>query len=252
MLFLGIRALIDHDEDVLRSRLEDARRHFPRSKLIAAICGEQPSAAITGLCDDVLYYGEKPMGFTHPWHLLIKYSQDCGADELILCDGDDQFIFSELGRVYDTAEDCDAIIPIRRKKSLFFSDECIDRVLMEECENMLFRAACPNLLKDPQPGAIFLLTSKAIASLSLEAVPSWIGDIAATAQLLRSGCTIKEYEIDIREQSKTNMTLERELLKIRQMERYFGQSLLDVLPARARYAQVKRCYEDYLHDRPCG
>ncbi len=126
MLFLGIRALIKGDENVLRSQFEDARLYFPGSKLILAVCGEEPSAALGGLCDAVLYYSEKPMGLTLPWHLLVEYAQNHGAERLILCDGDDQFIFSELKRVYDAARDCDAVIPIRTKKSLFFCDECLD------------------------------------------------------------------------------------------------------------------------------
>jgi hypothetical protein len=251
MLFLGFRALIDRDEGVLCSQLGDARRYFPGSRLVAAVCGDRPSEAVTGLCDDVLYYSEKPLGITLPWHHLIEHAKGHGAGELLLCDGDDQFIFSELRRVYDMANGRDAIVPVRRKKSLFFQDDCIDRVLIEECENLLFRAACPNTLRDPQPGALFLMTGKAIACLSMETVPSWIADLAATAQLLGNGCTIAEPEIDIREQGKTHMTLGRELLKIRQMERYFGVSFLEAIPDNARYTQVRRCYESYLHDRPC-
>jgi hypothetical protein len=252
MRLIGFRALIDKDEEVLLSQIRDARHFFPGFSVIVAACGDRPSSMVLDVCDDVLYYGEKPRGFTYPWSLLVKYAQDCGAGELILCDGDEQFIFSELRRAYDSAGECDAVIPVRRKKPLFFSDTCIDRVLMEECENMLFRAACPNMLKDPQPGALILRTRKAISCIDLEAAPSWIGDIVATSELIKSGCLIKEIEIDVRDQAKTNVTLERELLKIMQMERYFGERLLDVISDKARYAKVRRCYEDYLHDRPCG
>lgn len=252
MRLIGFRALIKKDEYVLLSQIKDARRIFPEFSVILAVCGDEPSSTVLDACDEVMYYGRAPRGFTYPWHLLIKYAQDYEASELILCDGDEQFIFSELRRVYDNAGECDAVMPIRRKKPLFFSDARIDRVLMEECENMLFRAACPNALIDPQPGAIMLLSRKAISCIDLEAVPSWIGDIVVTAQLIKSGCLIKELEMDVREQAKTNVTLERELLKIRQMERYFGESLLDVIPKKARYAHVRRCYEEYLHDRTCG
>ncbi len=252
MRLIGFRALIDRDEEVLLSQIRDARHFFPGFRVIAAVCGDRPSSMVLDVCDDVLYYGEKPHGFTYPWHLLVKYAQDNGAGELILCDGDEQFIFSELRRAYDNAGECDAVMPVRRKKPLFFSDVSMDRVLMEECENMLFRVACPNTLKDPQPGAVILRTRKAISCIGLEAAPSWIGDLVATSHLIKSGCHIREVEVDVRHQAKTNVTLERELIKIMQMERYFGERLLDVLPHKARYAHVIRCYEDYLHDRPCG
>lgn len=248
MLFLGIRALIHNDEDILLSQLEDARSCFPDSHIVLAVCCDPPSTRIKGMCDEILYYSDTPKGLTLPLHLLIQYAQDHGADELILCDGDDQFIFSELRRIYDMAHGStyDAVIPIRNRKSLFFCDDSLDRVLIEDCENLLFRAACPNMLKDPQPGAVFILNKKTINCLSLASVPSWIGDIVITTQLINAGRHILETTMDIREQRNTNMTLDHELLKIRQMESYFGVNLPDALPDQARYASIIRCYEDYI------
>lgn len=254
MLLIGFRVLLNGEDGVFLSQLQDARTSFPKARLIAAICGCAPSESIRSLCDDIIYYSDQPLGLTKPFDLLVEYARSHDADRLILVDGDDQFIFSELRRLYDASNrsSYDAIIPIRRKKSLFFSDDGINRVLVEDCENLIFSTACPNDLKDPQPGAIFLLTKKAISSLSLGTVPAWIGDLAVTAQLIKANCSLCELEMDIREQQMTHMTLNRELLKIRQLEHYFGVRLMDVLPDKAKYAPVKKCYSEYIHDRPCG
>ncbi|MCD1294894.1 hypothetical protein CUJ83_07770 [Methanocella sp. CWC-04] len=232
MLIIGIRALLDNDEPILLSQLTDARKHFPGAKIVLAVCGDDPSEKIKGLCDKVLYYSQKPSGLTEPLRIIIDHAKEHNANELIITDGDDQFYFSEIRRLYELGKSSgyDAVIPKRVRKSLFFQDGNYDRVLVEDCENILFRKAYPNGIKDPQPGVEIMLNRDTISCLSMENVPCWIGDIVITYLLLYNRRTITEPEIKTREQSKTHMNVEREFEKISQMQNYFGINIDEAIP----------------------
>lgn len=230
-LFIGLRGYLTGDNaDELELQCLEAKKFFPDSHLVVALCGLPAGSTVNDIADEVVHYSDRPLGLTRPFHLLVERAKSGGFDRAILTDGDSQHMFSEIRRMFDSCR-ADVIVPTRKKKSLIFSDGSdMDRIVMEELENAFFRVktGCM-LIRDPQPGLVLLMNRKALECLNLENVPSMLGDLAITRQLFENGFEIRAPEIDTRVQEKTRVSLERELGKIRELEGYFGMTLGEVV-----------------------
>lgn len=232
-LFIGLRGYLTGDnEDELELQCLEARKFFPDSRLVVALCGLPAGEKVTGLADEVVHYSGKPLGLTHPFRLLVEKAKNGTFERAILTDGDSQHVFSEIKKVFGSCR-ADAAIPTRKNKSLIFSDKGadMDRIVMEELENAFLRVKTGCMLRDPQPGLVLLMNRKALDCLNLEGVPSMLGDLAITRQLFERGFGIDGPEIETRVQDKTRVSLERELGKIRELEEYFGMTLGNVVMA---------------------
>jgi len=232
-LIIGLRAYGDEDSfKELEFQIRQSKAYFPSAFVISAICGKKAPKKVQSIIDKIIHYSDKLVGLTTPLNELIKYTKNVRANQLILTDADNQHIFSEVRKAYDEGVKvkADAVIPIRKNKNLAFSDnKVIDRITLEEVENAFLRIKTGCKLIDPQPGLIILLNQKAIRSLNLERIPSMIGDLVITDQLLREKYRIIELLVTIRRQERTLINVQREMVKVRQFEKYFGLSFKEVI-----------------------
>jgi hypothetical protein len=217
----------ENDQKVLEMQCKDARKYFPDSFIAIALCGIKMKNE--KVADKILHYSEKPIGFTSPLDILVKFAKQNNFDQLILCDGDDQHIFSELKKAYEDGlkNKVDAVLPFRKNRNLFLEDnKKIDRLILEDIENESIRLISKLDFKDMQPGTLIILNRKIIESLNFENVPAWIGDISMTTQL--KGYKVSEPEIKVREQKATTINLERIFTQMKQMEQHFNFSFLEI------------------------
>jgi len=232
-LIIGLRAYGDEDSfKELEFQIRQSKAYFPSAFVISAICGKEAPVKIQSIIDKIIHYSDNPIGLTPPLHELIKYATKAYSNQLILTDGDNQHIFSQIKMAYDEGikVKADAVIPIRKNKNLGFSDDkVIDRITLEEVENAFLRIKKGCKLIDPQPGLIILLNQKAIKSLNLEGIPSMIGDLVITDQLLRENYKIIEPPVTIRKQKRTLINVQREMVKVQQFEKYFELSFKEVI-----------------------
>lgn len=223
-LLISLRSYLTGDNlDELELQVREAKQHFPEAQILVPLCGE-PASKYVEKQAEVIHYGAKPLGLTPPLSMAIEYAKDNNFEQLILTDGDSQFPFADIRRLYawGLKNNSSAIIPVRRNKSLFFSDDKkADRVRMEERENALMRAKYPDAPPDPQPGLVLLFNNAAISALDLRKIPSMIGDLAITAQLLDAKMRIDSPEVDTRTQNKTRVSLKLEQTKLAQLEHFF-------------------------------
>ena len=236
-LIIGLRAYGEKDSfKELEFQIRQSKTYFPNTFVSSTICGKEAPTKIQSIIDKIIHYSDKMIRLTPPLHELIKYAKDKYAkdarlNQLILTGGDNQHIFSEIRRVYEEGikVKADAVIPTRKNKNLAFSDnKVIDRTL-EEVENAFLRIKTGCKLGDPQPGFIILLNQKAIQNLNLEGIPSMIGDLVITDQLLRQGYKIIEPPVTIRKQKRILINVQREMLKVKQFEKYFRLSFKEAI-----------------------
>lgn len=227
---IGLRAYKrGADESELSRQLADAREYFPNSCVAVALCGKKPSPALEKSADEIMHYSPVPVGLTRPFDLLVEHAKREGYSRCILTDGDDQHMFSEIGRICSGAKE-DALIPVRKNRSLFFNDSSsIDRLTLEEIENAFLRVRFGCMLRDPQPGLAILLDRSAIDAVDLSGIGSMIGDIVITTQVFLKGLSIGEPEIEIRPQKNTLVNLKLEFTKVFQFEAYYNLGFFEVL-----------------------
>ena len=228
-IMIGFRQYSKNEEDqkVLEMQCKDARKYFPNSYVVVALCGIK--LVNENIADKVIHYSDKPLGFTRPLYELLKFAKENNFNQLILCDGDDQHIFSELRKAYEDGlkKKSDVVLPIRKNRNLFFEGkEKIDRIVLEDLENESIRILLNIKFKDIQPGTLIVLNKKVIDNLNLENVPNWIGDFVLVEKI--KDFKVFEPEIKVREQKITTVNLGRIFTQMKELEQYFNFSFLDI------------------------
>ncbi|MFH1133470.1 MAG: glucose-1-phosphate thymidylyltransferase [Nanoarchaeota archaeon] len=230
-MIIGIRAyLTEASHDELVFQLEEARKHFPQAAIVVALCGQRPTERIAGLGATIIHYSETLIGLTEAWKILVKEAQQA-KDSLIVVDGDDQHLFSEIRRMLDENKGEKAIIPEREKRVVFLSDSQLSRSTLEDLENGFIRMRYPQCPPDPQPGLYLLLDPDVVGKLDFETVGPFVGDLALLDQLLSQGIAIKAPLIKVRPQTSTTLNLEISFHLVNDAERYFSVRFLDLIDA---------------------
>ena len=185
-LLICFRAFCKQEQDkVLQFQVDEARKHFPDAKIMVAACGTKP--VINNA--EVFYYSFKPLGLTPPWDIATDYAKKNNFDNLIMVDGDNQFIFEEIKKLYDEHQG-QVVIPERESRIIYIFDSKLDRTTLEDLENAYLRIDHNCNLKDPQPG-LYLLNKDAIHKLNFKNIDSWAGDLAFLSQLYINNIEIK-------------------------------------------------------------
>ncbi|HLC60540.1 MAG TPA: glucose-1-phosphate thymidylyltransferase [Candidatus Nanoarchaeia archaeon] len=238
---IGIRSYFTgQNADELEMQLRGARKYFPESKIVVALCGDEPTKAIKGYATKIFHYSKKPVGWTQPWKILTDYAKSSKATELIVVDGDGQHIFSEIRRIYDKNRG-KVVVPEREKRIIFLSDSEISRVTLEDLENTFLRVKYNCTLKDPQPGLFMILNRNVIYKINFNNIDPWIGDAAFLAHLYENKVKIASPKIKVRSQTTTSLNLDIVFKGIIELEKYFGISFLDIINA------MKKRPEQYLY-----
>jgi len=220
-LLICFRAYCKQEEDkVLQFQVAEAKKHFPDAKIIVAVCGKKPVVDAK-----IIHYSEKPIGLTKPWEIAIEQAKD--FDNLIMVDGDDQFIFEEIKKFYALCEGTTAI-PKRQSRILYISDSKIDRITLEDLENAYIRTRYNTPLIDLQPG-LYLLNKEAIQSLDFKDLDHWVGDLSFLDQLHKNDIQINQKDILVRNQELGTLNLEILFKRIKAFEKYFNLSFFDLI-----------------------
>jgi glucose-1-phosphate thymidylyltransferase len=170
----------------------------------------------------------------------LDYARNNSFDELIMVDGDDQHIFSEINRIYKKYRG-HVIIPEREKRIIFLSDSSINRVAMEDLENAFLRVKYGCKLNDPQTGLFMFLNKDSIESIKLDGVKPWAGDLAVLSQLYEKKFKILTPKINVRPQKKATINLNFAFKTVLDIEDFFKISYLDIIEI------VKKNPEKYLY-----
>ncbi len=240
-LVIGIRSFFSSANAAeLEMQLKGARRYFPESKIVVALCGEELPKSLKAYATKVFHYSKKPIGWTQPWKILTDYARESKAQELIAVDGDSQHIFSEIKRVYDKNRG-KVVVPDREKRVVFLSDSEISRVTLEDIENTFLRMKYDCRLNDPQPGLFMILNKKAMDKLNFENVSPWVGDAAFLEQMYKHRIKISSPRINVRSQTTTSLNLDIVFKGIEELEKHFGIRFPDIINA------LKKRPEQYLY-----
>jgi len=232
-IFIGLRSILlpeTYDELILQCK--EAKYQFPDSFLEISLCGNEPDEIFFNLSDKVDHYSSNPIGLTPPLVKLVDSAMKGNYSLVILTDGDKQHIFSEIKNIFQIGieEKVDFLIPIRVNRSLKFNnDQVLDRLTLEELENIYFKLTTNSFLIDPQPGLYIFYNARVLESLDLINVYSMIGDLVLTEQVITKKFKISEKEVNIRNQETTRMNLEREFNKIFQFEAYYKVSFQEII-----------------------
>lgn len=230
---IGIRAyLTDCKKAQLEMQIRDAQKHFPEFEIVVALCGEEPGQFIEQNVTKLIYYSKKPLGLTPPWEILTDYAKAQGSELLIVVDGDDQHIFSEVKQLYDQCRhdlsSNKVVIPTREKRVVFVSDISMHGATLEDLENAFIRHKTNCRLIDLQPG-LFMLSKGVISQLNFKNVCPWVGDIAFLDQLLSKGIELVSPVIKVRSQDSTISSRSLVFRSIEEYEKYFGISFYDIV-----------------------
>jgi len=238
---IGIRSLFSRSNAAeLEMQVREAKRYFPKSDIVIALCGEEPTKTIKKYATKIFHYSKKPIGWTQPWKILTDYAKSSNSKELIVVDGDDQHIFSEIKRIHKKYIG-KVVIPEREKRIIFLSDSEISRVTLEDIENTFLRVKLKNVPKDPQPGLFMILDKKVLHKLSFENASPWIGDAPLLSQLCRNKVQIVSPKIKVRSQTTTSLNLDIVFKGMEELEKYFQISFLDIINI------LKKRPEQYLY-----
>ena len=209
-------------------QVREARKYFPDSSIVIALCGEKPTSIIKKYATKIFHYSKTPKGWTEPWRILVQYAKSTRSKELILVDGDSQHIFSEIKRVYKKFKG-KIVIPEREKRVIFLSDSDISRVTLEDIENTFLRVKYNCKLKDPQPGLFMILDKEVLRMLNFKNISPWIGDAAFLSQLYKNKVKIFSPKIKVRIQTTTSLNLDIVFQGIKELESYFALRFLDII-----------------------
>ena len=101
-LIIGLRAYgNEYSFKELEFQIRQNKAYFLSAFVVSAICGKKAPMKIQSIIDKIIHYSDKPIGLTPPLHELIEYIKDVCSNRLILTDGDNQHIFSEIRKAYD-------------------------------------------------------------------------------------------------------------------------------------------------------
>ena len=240
-LVLGIRAYLTGDNyKELETQVRDANKYFPEAAIVVALCGMEATDYVKNN-STVIHYSTVPLGLTKPLSILINFTKENDYEELILVDGDDQFIISGVRKIYDKHKG-DVVIPQRAIKHMFLSDSKISRNALDDLENAFLRVAYDCKLKDLQPGLYMLLNKNAINCINLDNKDMWIGDLILLSQLFKNKFKVKSPEIKVRLQKKTTINLERSFMMLLGAQEYFGINLSKLINI------IKKEPKNYLYD----
>ena len=238
---IGIRSYFSSSNAAeLEMQIREAKKYFPDSEIVIALCGENPSKSIENYHVTIFHYSDKPIGWTQPWKILTDYAKKSGSKGLIVVDGDSQHIFSEIKRLY-TKYIGKVIIPEREKRVIFLSDSEISRVTLEDIENTFLRVKYNCKLKDPQPGLFMILNKNVIDDLKFDKVDPWIGDISFISQLYENKIKITSPKIKVRSQVTTSLNLDIVFRGIQELENHFNIKFNDITNI------LKKRPEQYLY-----
>lgn len=238
-LIVGFRAYLTGENDAeLELQVREAKKYFPEAEIVVALCGKAASKEVKENAN-VIHYSDKPLGLTPPWHILTEHAKKTNAEALILVDGDDQHIFSEIKKIYE-ANKGKVVIPEREKRIILITDSEANRVTLEDLENAYLRIKYNCELKDPQPG-LYILNKEAISFLDLSQTDSWVGDMAFLSQLYENNIKITAPKVKVRQQ-KAGLNLDLIFKRIARFEKYFGIEFLELIE------KVKAKPELYLQE----
>ena len=238
---IGIRSFFNSSNAAeLEMQLRESRKYFPESRIVVALCGDEPSKVIRNSADKIFHYSKKPIGWTQPWKILTDYAKSSKSEELIVVDGDSQHIFSEIKRVYNKNKG-KVIVPEREKRFVFLSDSQISRATLEDLENTFLRVKYNCTLKDPQPGLFMILKKEVIGKLNFNNAEPWIGDAAFLGQLYENNVKIESPMIKVRSQITTSLNLDIVFKGIVELEKHFGIKFFDIINI------LKKRPEQYLY-----
>ena len=223
-ILFSVRVLLRKDNlKTTISQIKDIKTYFSDSYILVILCGIYDKK-LKDYADKIIYTGKKPKGFTLPLKKGLDFAKNNNFSKIVLIDGDNQFIISEIKRIYNKYKTADIIAPIRKNILLKFKNSKINRKLIEDCENELLKHLnCK--IKDPQPGIIILLNKKAINSIKLENIPNMIGDGVLSHQISKSNFKIIQPKIKTRVQKTTNVSIEDGILILLQYINYFNKNM---------------------------
>ena len=224
---------MDDNHNELNFQVKEAKKYFQNDKVVVFVCGDKPDSEVYHTADKVFYYSEKPLGPLKPWQLAINYAKQENFEQVIVVDGDDQHIFSEIKRVhkdYDrNLEKADVIIPERGKRIIYLSNSDIDRVTIEDLENAYIRVNYKNAVKDLQTGLFLLMNRQSICCLKLDNIDPWADDLVAVDQFYQHHLNVISPEIEVRSQRTTTFNQEIVFKRIIEFEKYFQKDFLNLI-----------------------
>ncbi|MFH1408657.1 MAG: glucose-1-phosphate thymidylyltransferase [Nanoarchaeota archaeon] len=225
---IGIRGYAtDESKPELEMQLGEARKTFPQAKIVVALCGQEMEN-LKKDADKVIHYSNHAIGLTKPWDILIKEAKALRADTLVVVDGDDQHMFSEIKRIIGT--DADAIIPEREKRVVFLSNSNISRAALEDLENGFLRKKYGTSIADPQPG-LYIIKNPLLQKIDFSTLNPWVGDLALLDQLLSLKAKIASPKVKVRNQNVTALNLESSFAMMKAYQQYFGFAFEEVITA---------------------
>ena len=210
------------------------------------LCGNPPTKLVKKNASKIIHYSNNPLGFTQPWIILLDYAKKNSFDELMMVDGDDQHMFSEISRIYKKHRG-KVVIPERKKRIVFLSDSSVNRVAMEDLENAFLRMKYGCKLNDPQPGLFMLLNKIATDSIKLDGVAPWIGDLAVLSSLYENKINISAPEIDVRPQRKSTINLDFAFETVLEIEKFFKIDYLELIKT-VKKKPAKYLYKSQVSD----
>ncbi|MFH0737376.1 MAG: glucose-1-phosphate thymidylyltransferase [Candidatus Micrarchaeota archaeon] len=178
-LALGIRSFISPEGlPELERQASDARKVFPKAKMILAACGEIVPDKIASVFDSVVHYSGKAEGHGRSWSIILDYASKNRCEDVIVTNGNDQHIFPAVRKIYERAPK-GVTVPERMKRVIFTRDS-IDGLTLEDLENGFLRRKWATSVRDLQAG-LFMIKGRGYyepIGSSIGGLDSWLGDLA--------------------------------------------------------------------------
>jgi len=176
-LTIGIRSFISPEGlPELARQAADARKEFPRAKLVLAACGEQVPKELSAYFDSIVHYSDKAEGHGRSWSVILDHARKNRSEDVIVTNGNDQHIFQAIRKAYEAAPR-GVTVPERNKRVIFTRDS-IDGLTLEDLENGFLRQKWATRVRDLQSGLFIIKGREYYDGLRMDGVDSWLGDLA--------------------------------------------------------------------------
>lgn len=180
----------------------------------------------------LIHYSHNPEGLTYPLELLVHIANVLEFTNLAVSDSDFQMLYKELRCAYDfhlsiSTKTDEAIItyPRRKIRSLDFEKYPINRLAMEDLENMyIYMLSDLNTIDqkaDFQSG-LSITNSAAHAHLDFTNVGSWIGNLHMAIQVIHNqGRLENNFVVETNVQNESTINFDVQCAKIDQLYKYY-------------------------------
>ncbi|MCB9056923.1 MAG: hypothetical protein H6627_00020 [Calditrichae bacterium] len=180
----------------------------------------------------LIHYSNNPEGLTYPLELLVEIAKLLDFKNLAVSDSDFQMPYKELRRAYDfhiaisdSADEALITYPRRKIRALDFDKYPINRLAMEDLENMyIYMLSDLNTIAqkaDFQSG-LSITNSAAHYHLDFTNVGSWIGNLHMAIQVIHNkGRLENNFIVETNVQNESTINFDVQCAKIDQLYKYY-------------------------------